>query len=241
MDVSVGAVRARGSRAGEVRFAHRFRRLGAAGRPARTALFDISICFDAPGDGTHCTGGDARAGLRAGARFLTDAAYGTVEPAELARMIGCFAFAWVAGAGQRVVEVTLRNDRGLTSAARLRCPAVTVERNVFGRAHVLHESDALGLYLLEVAPGAAIPAHFHRVMQEAELVLDAGLWQQGRPVLAGDAFAWPAGIVHEYRNPSAAPKRVLCVDRPKFIPDDEVVVTGPAELVPVRPARNYLA
>lgn len=178
--------------------------------------------------------------LRAGAAFLLDSALGAVTPGCLARMIGCFFFACAAGRGHGAVQVTLRQGAE-AAAASLARPAFEVEVNGFGAAHVLYEDEALGLYVLEVAPGAAIPAHFHRVMQESELVLDAGLLQQGRPVRAGDAFHWPAGYVHEYRNPTDGPKRILCIDRPRFIPEDEVLVAGPVALLPARPSRNYLA
>lgn len=222
-------------RPAEFRFSHRFLRLGAAGRAPYPALFDVSVHLHAASPARN----GARAGLRAGACFLIDALYGAVPPGELARMIGRFACAWEAEAGSRVVEVTLRNDRGLITAAHVCRPVFAVEHNGFGAAHILYENEVLGLYVLEVAPGRAIPAHFHRVMQEAELVLDANLLLQGRPVRPGDAFAWSAGQVHEYRNPTAAPKRILCIDRPKFIPEDEVVAPGNHELAPARPERSY--
>lgn len=221
------------------RLGHRYCRPNPAGGAELCAEFDVSIFAD----GAWRAGPAAEAELRAAARFLLDTAYGVVEPRELARMIGCFAFASAAAAGQTerdgALDVALRNDRGLITAARLRPPVFAVERNGFGTAHVLFETAALGLYVLEVAPGAEIPAHYHRVMREDELVLDDGLLQQRRPVRAGDAFTWPAGLVHEYRNPTGAPKRILCIDRPKFIPDDEVVVAGAAELLPVAPVRTY--
>lgn len=238
MHLSVATLPSPDGRYTGVRFRHRFRRLGATGGAA--ALFNVSILV---GDGAGAwTGvqGHARAGLRAGARFLIDAVYGVTDASALARMIGCFTFAWSAEQGQQVVEVTLRNDRGLSATARLRRPIFQVERNGFGAAHILFENDVLGLYVLELAPGETIPAHFHRVMQESELVLDPGLLQQGRPVGAGNAFVWPAGRVHEYANPTGAPKRILCIDRPKFIPEDEVLVTAPAKLARARSERNYL-
>lgn len=182
---------------------------------------------------------EATAKLRAGAAFLLDSVPG-VPDAALARMIGCCFFACAPVRRHRAVRVTLCQGAAPPSGVALVRPVFEVEHHNFGVAHVLHEDETLGLYMLKVAPGSAIPAHFHRVMQESELVLDAGLLQQGRPVRAGDAFHWPAGFVHEYRNPTETPKRILCIDRPKFIREDEVVVTGPAELSPAAPLRNYL-
>ncbi|HUF87845.1 MAG TPA: cupin domain-containing protein [Thermohalobaculum sp.] len=241
MGASAGTSAARDGRCREVRFVHRLRALGpgaaAPGEAPDGTLLDVSIVLD----GTDAAPGSAQAGLRAGARFLIDVAHGAVAPAELARMIGCLAFAVAARPGQRAAEVTVRGARGPLAVARLRRPAFAVEANGFGAAHVLCENASLGLYLLALAPGRAIPAHFHRLMREAELVLDPGLLLQGRPVGAGDAFVWPAGRVHEYANPTRGPGRILCIDRPKFIPEDEVVVSGPVDLVAVAPARNYLA
>lgn len=210
-----------------VRFLH-----GAAGRRVEVALVP---------DGVPAAGAAEWAEIRAGAGFLIDSAGAALAAEELARMIGRFFFASPAGRWHGRVAVTLADGAGPAVTARLGRPDFEVEVNGFGAAHVLYENDTLGLYVLEVAPGAAIPAHFHRVMEESELVLDPGLLQQGRPVRAGDAFTWPAGYVHEYRNPTDAPKRILCIDRPKFIPEDEVVVAGSPELVPVAPERNYLA
>ena len=192
-------------------------------------------------EGVPAVGVAEQAELRAAAAFLIDSLRDAVPSNELARMIGCFFFASAAGRWHGRVAVTLGDGAGLPVTVELARPDFEVEPSVFGAAHVVYESAALGLYVLEVAPGAAIPAHFHRVMEESELVLDAGLLQQGRPVRAGDAFTWPPGYVHEYRNPGETPKRILCIDRPKFIPEDEVLVTGAPELIPAAPERNYLA
>lgn len=191
-------------------------------------------------DGAPARDDAAWAELRAGTAFLIDSALEVMPAEELAAMIGCFFFASVAGRGHGRVEVAVGDGQGMSAAARVMRPDFTIEANDFGAAHVLYENDTLGLYVLEVAPGATIPAHYHRVMQESELVLDAGLLQQNLPVRPGDAFTWPTGYVHAYRNPTKRPKRILCIDRPKFIPEDEVVVTGAPLLIPVKPEWNYL-
>ena len=119
-------------------------------------------------------------------------------------------------------------------------PEFEVEHTAFGAAHIVHEDDTLGLYILEIAPRGIIPAHYHRVMRESELILDDGLLQQDRPVARGNAFAWPLGHVHAYRNPTGRPRRILCLDRPRFMPEDEVPLSA-APLVPLAPLVNYLA
>jgi hypothetical protein len=70
-------------------------------------------------------------------------------------------------------------------------------------------------------------------MRESELVLDDGLLQQGLPVARGSAFDWPQGHVHAYANPTARPRRILCIDSPRFTPADEVPLTPPPPLVPM--------
>jgi dihydroneopterin aldolase len=71
-------------------------------------------------------------------------------------------------------------------------------------------------------------------MEESELVLGNGLLLQGRPVARGQAFHWAQGFPHRYDNPTHTEQTVLCVDRPRFIPSEEVETEEPAEgLAPV--------
>jgi FolB domain-containing protein len=108
-----------------------------------------------------------------------------------------------------------------------------VETKSFGSVDVIHEAANAGIYRLNIAPGRQIPMHVHRAMEEHELVLTRGIRCQGREVFPGTAFHWPYGAAHFYENPTANYQTVLCVDRPRFIPDDEVEVGGaPAEIAP---------
>jgi hypothetical protein len=59
-------------------------------------------------------------------------------------------------------------------------------------------------------------------------------------VAAGDAFAWALGEVHCYRNPTGAPRRILCVDSPRFQQSDEIPIDPPPPLEPAEPFGNYL-
>jgi dihydroneopterin aldolase len=117
----------------------------------------------------------------------------------------------------------------------------TVEDKPFGHVDIIHESEGYGIYRLRIKPGGTIPTHVHRVMEESELVLGAGLLLQGRPVARGMAFHWPRGFAHRYDNPSACEQTVLCVDRPRFVPSDEVEIDAPAEgLAPAQGRSCYL-
>ena len=102
------------------------------------------------------------------------------------------------------------------------------EEKPFGRVDLLYVTPSLGIYRLRVKPGACIPTHVHRVMEEHELVLGSGLLLQGRPVARGTAFAWPHDFPHRYDNPAAIEQTVLCIDSPAFIAADEVEVSVPA-------------
>jgi hypothetical protein len=187
----------------------------------------------------------ALAELRAVASFLIDTTYGAVSSATVTRMIGHYLFAsdsifgLAARRGTDTITVSLANSSGDRASTRVKQPEFEIERTAFGAAHILHEDKTLGLYILEIAPHSTIPAHCHRVMRESELILDDGLLQQGRPVARGTAFTWPLGHVHAYRNPTDKPRRILCIDSPRFIPEDEVRLT--AALVPLAPLVNYLA
>ncbi len=114
------------------------------------------------------------------------------------------------------------------------------EEKPFGRVDIVHEGAGYGIYRLRVKPGGTIPTHLHQHMEESELVLGTGLLLQGRPVARGRAFHWPRGFPHRYDNPTATEQTVLCVDRPRFIPSDEVETEAPAEgLVPVEGTDYY--
>lgn len=116
--------------------------------------------------------------------------------------------------------------------------SMEVERNDFGVVDVIHETDACGVYRLRVGPGRSIPTHLHRTMDEWELVLGSGLLLQGRPVAPGSAFMWPREFAHRYDNPLEIEQTILCVDRPRFIPEDEVQAPG-AELRWLEPSSYY--
>ena len=98
----------------------------------------------------------------------------------------------------------------------------------WGRVSVIRESKALGLYCLHIAPMMTLPLHHHAVMSESELILDEGLSlieldTEPRPTHSGDVFNWAHHHVHGYQNTSNRWCRVLCIDSPPFIPEDEVL------------------
>ena len=107
------------------------------------------------------------------------------------------------------------------------------ETSKFGDVDIVFERRDFGIYRLNVAPHASIPLHVHHQMSESELVLTPGLLCQGKPVAAGSVFRWPHGAAHRYDNPSDQVQTILCVDSPRFSPDDEVEVDGePADMPP---------
>lgn len=139
------------------------------------------------------------------------------------------------------MEVTLRKPLALGGAA---LPVISivrwadecvygVEHNAFGRVDVLHESDDCGVYRLRISPGDEIPPHHHDIMAEAELIMSDGLLLQGQAVGAGLGHVWPKGFVHAYRNSTAEERSILCINRPRFIPSDEVLDAPDAPLAPV--------
>lgn len=110
-----------------------------------------------------------------------------------------------------------------------------VEHKPFGEVDVVHVTKGCGVYRLRIAPGRSIPTHVHRVMDERELVLGEKLHLQGKAIESGTAIHWPRDLAHRYDNPADVEQTVLCVDRPAFIPDDEVPVDEPERglLLPV--------
>jgi dihydroneopterin aldolase len=127
--------------------------------------------------------------------------------------------------GLAVPSLTIERDAGFA--------AIGLEQKPFGSVDIIHETRDAGIYRLNVAPGAEIPLHMHQIMQESEMVLGEGLWCQGRPVLPGTVHRWPPGAAHCYTNPSGRHQSILCVDSPRFIETDEILVSGePAQVQP---------
>ena len=102
------------------------------------------------------------------------------------------------------------------------------ETPTWGRVDIIAESTDMGLYCLNIAPQQTLPLHYHAVMRESEYIVDEGLSlieEEGltRVLAPGDVFNWPHRHVHGYQNTGAQWCRVLCVDSPPFIPEDEVL------------------
>jgi dihydroneopterin aldolase len=151
----------------------------------------------------------------------------------LCRYVLCTPTQDAARAQVEAVTLRLSKPQALSSGAvpslevhRLRQQqAYEVEEQIFGQVDIVYETQGCGLYRLRVAPGKEIPAHYHREMEEHELIIGSQLLVQGRPAKAGSARQWPHGLVHGYRNPSDMEQTILCVDRPAFIPADEIAAT----------------
>lgn len=110
------------------------------------------------------------------------------------------------------------------------------ETKPFGTVDVIHETTTAGFYRLNIEAGREIPLHRHLVMRESEMTLSKGLLVNGRSVKPGTVFRWPIGAKHRYENPTDRTQTVLCVDMPKFEPDDEQEVGGEPDLVDPEPS-----
>ncbi|MFZ8837033.1 MAG: dihydroneopterin aldolase [Flavobacteriales bacterium] len=144
------------------------------------------------------------------------------------------------------VEVSIQKPQALAGKS---VPVVTVmrkademqygvEHNDFGRVDILHENQDCGVYLLHIPAAGQIPAHIHKVMGEAELIMSRGLLLQGEAVDGGIAHFWPLEFIHQYDNPSQETRTILCVNRPKFDPADEIKVEQPQAWPDPRPHRK---
>ena len=91
------------------------------------------------------------------------------------------------------------------------------------------ETRECGVYRERIHPRTVLPTHVHQHLDESELVLGSGLLLQGQPVAAGLAHSWPKGFAHRYENVTDTEQSFLCIDRPAFIPTDEVEVALPVE------------
>ena len=216
-------------------------------------LVDLALCFDARpaarGGGLAATIDYAK--LAGEIRFLLAACrfYLLETAAEaLAAYLLAPPTADLPRARVRAATLRLTKPRALAGGA---LASLTIHREAEemeygvedkGRYRVdrIFEEAGCGIYRLRIAPGQRIPTHVHRVMEESEMVLGSGLYLQGRPVQPGSAFRWSRDFPHLWENRSDSEQTILCVDRPAFLPEDEIAVDVPdEELVMPEPVSYY--
>jgi FolB domain-containing protein len=133
------------------------------------------------------------------------------------------------------VEVKLSKLVALSGAA---VPTLEIRRDLsdyrfvtetksFGHVDVVFETKECGVYRERIHPRTVLPTHVHHHLDESELVLGDGLLLQGEPVSAGIAHTWPRGFPHRYENTTDIEQSFLCIDRPAFLPTDEIEVDVP--------------
>lgn len=105
----------------------------------------------------------------------------------------------------------------------------TTEHKPFGFVDIIFETKECGVYRERIHPRTVLPTRVHAHLDESELVLGDGFLLQGRPVAAGLAHTWPRGFPHRYENVTDVEQSFLCVDRPAFIPTDDVEVPVPVD------------
>jgi dihydroneopterin aldolase len=127
----------------------------------------------------------------------------------------------VALSGAAVPTLEIRRTRGDFT--------MTTEHKHFGLVDIVFETKECGVYRERIHPRTVLPTHVHHHLDESELVLGDGLLLQGQPVAAGLAHTWPRGFPHRYENVTDIEQSFLCIDRPAFIPTDEVEVPVPVE------------
>lgn len=102
--------------------------------------------------------------------------------------------------------------------------AMVTEMKGFGFVDIVFETKECGVYRERIKAKTVLPTHVHHHFDESELVLGSGFLLQGQPVAAGLAHTWPRGFAHRYENTTDIEQSFLCIDRPAFIPTDEVEV-----------------
>ncbi|MCS6902264.1 MAG: dihydroneopterin aldolase [Myxococcales bacterium] len=127
----------------------------------------------------------------------------------------------VALSGAAIPTLEIRRDRSDYS--------FVTETKSFGYVDIVFETKECGVYRERILPHTVLPTHVHHHIDESELILGDGLLLQGQPVSAGLAHTWPRGFPHRYENITDIEQSFLCIDRPAFIPTDEVVVDVPTD------------
>jgi hypothetical protein len=113
-----------------------------------------------------------------------------------------------------------------------------VRQTPYGQVHVVHETPELGIYRKCLAPGAVVPVHLHRTHQEAEMLISDGLSVQDSIGAMGSILLWPSCCPHGYCNHTETTQGMLCISRPAFEADDEVLVEGLAAPVGALTSRD---
>ena len=83
-------------------------------------------------------------------------------------------------------------------------------------------TDELGVSLLAISSGARLPAHYHKVMLEYEIVIKGSPKVNGKTRPEGSVNVWKQGQVHEYVNASREEVKILCITLPPYDPGDEI-------------------
>ena len=113
--------------------------------------------------------------------------------------------------------------------------AYTHEEKTWGSVDIIAETQSVGVYRLNLSPGSTLPLHYHERMRESEMILSDDLHCQHKWMPQGTVHRWPHGAKHLYENKSARWQNILCVDAPRFIPEDEIQATGTPDSVPAEP------
>lgn len=118
---------------------------------------------------------------------------------------------------------------------------VAIEEKAFGFVDVVYETKLSGIYRERIRPHTVLPTHIHAQMDENELVLGSGLLVQGRIAEPGVAYTWPKGHAHRWENVTDIEQSFLCIDRPAFIPTDEVEVAVPLDALTFFETTRYFS
>lgn len=101
---------------------------------------------------------------------------------------------------------------------------IEVEKTKFGNVDSIFTTSEFGIYRLRIASGFRIPQHLHHIMEEKEIILTDGLSLDGKDVPAGTVKIWPLKTPHSYENNTSEEQSILCIDKPPFDANDEVLV-----------------
>ena len=91
-------------------------------------------------------------------------------------------------------------------------------RTPFGSVAVVQESSDAGIYLLTIAAQQSIAPHCLENSSEHTMTVTAGLSLQGKSVPSCYASSWPANTPRSWKNSTAHPQQILCINRPACDP-----------------------
>ncbi|MFH1833274.1 MAG: hypothetical protein ABH816_03905 [Candidatus Levyibacteriota bacterium] len=94
----------------------------------------------------------------------------------------------------------------------------------WGYVKEIVSTKELGVSLLIIKAGRSLPAHYHKVIIEYEIIIKGDIKVNGKKQREGSISVWKPGKIHEYVNDSSKEVKIPCITIPPYSPSDEIPI-----------------